>query len=135
MTEGEYSRNQCQATTENPTVTSHVFNNFVDNQVLLSTAVVRIKDHRGQLQLARVLLDNGSQSSFITEELCQRLNLKRSPTNLAIRGIQICREYIIEKHKDKTGIVRICWQQFSQECLKKLQQDNLVFPLWLLKEG
>ncbi|KAG5875902.1 hypothetical protein JTB14_017351 [Gonioctena quinquepunctata] len=93
-TEGEYSGNQCQATIENPTVTSHVFNNFVDNQVLLSTAVVRIEDHKGQLQLARVLLDNGSQSSFITEELCQRLNLKRSPTNLAIRGVGQSLAYI-----------------------------------------
>ncbi|KAG5897313.1 hypothetical protein JTB14_022052 [Gonioctena quinquepunctata] len=84
--EGENSGNQCQASTENPTVTSNVFNNFVDSQVLLSTAVVRIEDHKGQLQLAPIPLDNGSQSSFITEEICQRLNLKRSPTNSAIRG-------------------------------------------------
>ncbi|KAG5882230.1 hypothetical protein JTB14_037331 [Gonioctena quinquepunctata] len=80
---------KCQTTTENPTVTSHVLNNFVDSQVLLSTAAIRIKDHKGQLQLERVLLDKGSQSSFITEELSQRLNLRRFPTNLAVRGREV----------------------------------------------
>ncbi|XP_058449451.1 uncharacterized protein LOC131429391 [Malaya genurostris] len=58
-----------------------------ENVVFLSTAVIRIQDYQGKYQLARALLDSGSQSNFISESLCQRLGLKRSRINLPISGI------------------------------------------------
>jgi len=39
------------------------------SQVLLATATVKVTDSRGTQQPCRVLLDGGSQSSYITEDL------------------------------------------------------------------
>ncbi|XP_055522864.1 uncharacterized protein LOC129717044 [Wyeomyia smithii] len=51
-----------------------------DNQatVLLSTAVIKVRDSDNKFQFARALLDSDSQPSFISEVLCQRLNLCRT---------------------------------------------------------
>jgi len=43
------------------------------SEVLLSTATVYIYDNLGKFHEARALLDNESQSSFITKTICQRL--------------------------------------------------------------
>ncbi|KAJ8949756.1 hypothetical protein NQ318_005079 [Aromia moschata] len=48
---------------------------LLTKNVLLSTAVVYVKDAKGTLQPARALLDSGSQSSFVTEELINKLQL------------------------------------------------------------
>ncbi|XP_055591485.1 uncharacterized protein LOC129743475 [Uranotaenia lowii] len=55
--------------------------------IFLSTALVRILDRHGNYHLARALLDSGSQSNFISESLCQHLDLKRNKINLPICGI------------------------------------------------
>ncbi|XP_055634088.1 uncharacterized protein LOC129774380 [Toxorhynchites rutilus septentrionalis] len=55
--------------------------------ILLSTAVVKVRDANNNFQLARALLDSGSQPSFISEALCQRLGLKRKKINTPISGI------------------------------------------------
>lgn len=55
--------------------------------VILFTALVKIRDSRGQYLLARALLDSGSQSSFVSESLCQRLALSRTKVNLPVSGI------------------------------------------------
>ncbi|XP_048483226.1 uncharacterized protein LOC119692681 isoform X4 [Plutella xylostella] len=44
--------------------------------VLLSTALVKVADRHGSLHTARLLLDNGSTSNFVTESLCEKLDLK-----------------------------------------------------------
>ena len=56
-------------------------------QVLLSTALVTIKDHFGTDRVCRVLLDGGSQASFITENCVKSLGLKRHRSNVKITGI------------------------------------------------
>ncbi|KAJ8957213.1 hypothetical protein NQ318_007775 [Aromia moschata] len=56
-------------------------------QVLLSTAVVRVRDARGNLQKCRALLDSGSQSNFITEGCCKKLNIQLMPANYSITGV------------------------------------------------
>lgn len=61
--------------------------NHVHNQVLLSTVSVYIKDKIGQLHTVRVLLDNGSQSNFITESLCDKLGLEKIQYKFAISGV------------------------------------------------
>ncbi|XP_062541979.1 uncharacterized protein LOC134209977 [Armigeres subalbatus] len=55
--------------------------------VLLSTVVLFIRDHHGRKQLARALLDNGSQANIMSERLCQILSLKRRAINVPISGI------------------------------------------------
>lgn len=60
---------------------SNTISNVCHSETLLSTAIVKIRDHFGQFQVCRALLDGGSQSNFITTELCARLNLTTSKIN------------------------------------------------------
>ncbi|XP_039312439.1 uncharacterized protein LOC105203331 [Solenopsis invicta] len=56
-------------------------------QVLLSTAVVLVRDAAGRSHECRVLLDNGAQSNLMTRELNEKLNLKLNSSNVSIKGI------------------------------------------------
>ncbi|XP_050303742.1 uncharacterized protein LOC126741390 [Anthonomus grandis grandis] len=56
-------------------------------EVLLSTALILIKDNDGNWQHCRALLDSGSQSNFITRELAESLKLPFCKTNIPITGI------------------------------------------------
>lgn len=60
-----------------------------NNQVhiLLSTALAKVTDVNGELHTARILLDNGSTSNFITRELCGKLGLVRHSTSSTVSGI------------------------------------------------
>ncbi|XP_055605651.1 uncharacterized protein LOC129753827 [Uranotaenia lowii] len=55
--------------------------------VFLSTVVVKVLDGYGNEHLARALLDSGSQSSFISDRLCQKLRLLRHRIDQPILGI------------------------------------------------
>ena len=66
--------------------TSHC-NLAVSNNILLSTAVILVKGPTGKIKECRALLDIGSQSHFITENLCKQLNLKIQNSNVSILGI------------------------------------------------
>lgn len=59
----------------------------VTTQVLLATALVEAQTISGYSQLLRVLLDQGSQASFITESAVQLLGLKKIPAKTIISGI------------------------------------------------
>ncbi|XP_065093592.1 uncharacterized protein LOC135714203 [Ochlerotatus camptorhynchus] len=60
---------------------------FRQCSVVLSTAVIKVKDADNNEHFARALLDSGSQPSFITESLCQKLRLKRVKLNSPVSGI------------------------------------------------
>ncbi|XP_072761512.1 uncharacterized protein [Anoplolepis gracilipes] len=55
--------------------------------MLLSTAIIQIQDIKGNWHYCRALLDNGSQSNFITIELEEKLGLKRFPSCLVIHRV------------------------------------------------
>uniref|UniRef100_A0A8D8VD93 Peptidase aspartic putative domain-containing protein n=1 Tax=Cacopsylla melanoneura TaxID=428564 RepID=A0A8D8VD93_9HEMI len=55
--------------------------------VLLATAVVTMYDHHGNPHKLRALLDNGSQSNFISKNACQLLKLKGLKSNTTLAGI------------------------------------------------
>lgn len=57
------------------------------SQVLLATAIIHIRDCYGKTHECRALLDNGSQSNFMTKELSEQLNLKQETINTKIIGI------------------------------------------------
>ncbi|CAH0719896.1 unnamed protein product, partial [Brenthis ino] len=57
------------------------------SQVLLATAMVKIKARKGNFILFRSLLDQGSQASFITEAAVQMLGLRKIPNRSIISGI------------------------------------------------
>ncbi|CAL8145348.1 unnamed protein product [Orchesella dallaii] len=59
----------------------------MDTQVLLSTAIVRVKSRSNGDQVCRVFLDTGSEGTFITEDCVTRLGLKRHPSQVMVKGI------------------------------------------------
>jgi hypothetical protein len=56
-------------------------------QTMLATAMVKIEDKNGQLQVCRALLDGGSTASFISESCVKRLGLKRSSIAAEVVGL------------------------------------------------
>ncbi|XP_053691644.1 uncharacterized protein LOC128740148 [Sabethes cyaneus] len=54
---------------------------------LYNIVIVAIKDQHGGMQLARALLDNGSQVNVMSERLCQMLKLKRRSICVPIIGV------------------------------------------------
>jgi len=56
-------------------------------QVLLSTAMIKVKNNREQWVQGRALLDSGSQSNFVSENFLSKLGLKCSGTNIEVSGI------------------------------------------------
>ncbi|XP_072392311.1 uncharacterized protein [Diabrotica undecimpunctata] len=59
----------------------------VQTYILLLTAVVNVFDKFGNLHKCRVLLDNGSQSNFVSEKLCNILQLSKEKINTSISGV------------------------------------------------
>lgn len=55
--------------------------------VLLSTAIIQIRDSAGNFQSFRALIDSGSQAHFITERVAERLGLNRLNISQCIRGL------------------------------------------------
>lgn len=69
------------------TVTMTNSNVNMTEQVLLSTALVYVTDNTDTFQYCRALLDSGSQSSFITTEMCDKLGLQKTEIDLSVLGI------------------------------------------------
>lgn len=61
----------------------------MSHQAILSTARVQASGttNANRTITARALLDCGSQSSFVTSELCEKLHLPKTKVNLAVSGI------------------------------------------------
>ncbi|XP_018375251.1 PREDICTED: uncharacterized protein LOC108769020 [Trachymyrmex cornetzi] len=55
--------------------------------VLLATALVLVESRSGQSSKAKVLIDQGSEVSLITERLAQRLQLSRTKSQIFLIGI------------------------------------------------
>ncbi|ODM87182.1 hypothetical protein Ocin01_19500 [Orchesella cincta] len=86
----ESSTIRCSITTtaEEENIRSNTSSNF-HRQLhrLLKTAVVDIEDSSGNKKPCRVLLDDGSESSFMTDSCAKSLGLQREKTNVYITGI------------------------------------------------
>nr|CAH7747357.1 unnamed protein product [Callosobruchus chinensis] len=57
-----------------------------DHFVLLSIAIVKISDSKGKNIYARVILDSGSQSCYVTDDLCRKLKLERNRVDISVLG-------------------------------------------------
>ncbi|CAG7824765.1 unnamed protein product, partial [Allacma fusca] len=57
------------------------------SQVLLPTAIIFVKDSRGQQHSCRALLDSASEVSLIRSQLVKKLGLLKSATSLKIHGL------------------------------------------------
>ncbi|XP_031333985.1 uncharacterized protein LOC116163998 [Photinus pyralis] len=79
---------QASTRTSHTTVSKRNCQTQKENQeVLLATAIVQAQDLTGVQQLLRVLVDPGSQASFITEKAAQQLKLPRQKANARVSGI------------------------------------------------
>ncbi|XP_011858863.1 PREDICTED: uncharacterized protein LOC105556386 [Vollenhovia emeryi] len=57
------------------------------SRVLLSTAVIHVRDSKGKSHACRALLDSGSQLNFVTEDFANKLHLNKRSINMPISGI------------------------------------------------
>ncbi|XP_018364358.1 PREDICTED: uncharacterized protein LOC108762054 [Trachymyrmex cornetzi] len=68
----------------------------ISSEVLLSTAIVHIRDSEGKWHKALALLDNGSQSNFVTKSLCKRLKLNVNTIKHTISCLNVFETPIVE---------------------------------------
>lgn len=65
---------------------TNLFSNIKDT-IILSTALINILDLHGNYHVVRAVLDSASQSSFISQSCCSRLNLSPYSLSLDVKGI------------------------------------------------
>lgn len=111
-----------------------------EKNVILATAVVEIKNRSGQFVLARALLDSCSQTNLITEDLAQRLKLRKEERNLSLSGVNETNSSA--KHfLEATVRSRITDFEFSTEfwvlrSISKYQPDSVISTTgWNLPEN
>nr|XP_053607443.1 uncharacterized protein LOC128673547 [Plodia interpunctella]XP_053607444.1 uncharacterized protein LOC128673547 [Plodia interpunctella] len=106
--------------------------------VLLSTALVRVRNNKGDAHTVRLLLDNGSTANFVTSELCGKLGLSRRGVRSTVSGIcnQTCKttyscQLTIESlHSDyKTDINCLILPEITKALPSKLVNiDSILIP-------
>ncbi|KAH8346294.1 hypothetical protein KR084_005848, partial [Drosophila pseudotakahashii] len=67
--------------------TSHVMHATSSDKVILATSIVSVRTKNGEYILARALLDSGSQTNFITEDLAHRLQIRKKESCINTLGI------------------------------------------------
>lgn len=87
------SSNSYQHNNSHPSTSAHCATGIIPGQVILSTAVVLLKSANIE---CRALLDNGSQSNFISSKLAKKLGIQ-SPVNVPVSGINSTSSTITEK--------------------------------------
>ncbi|XP_071052868.1 uncharacterized protein [Onthophagus taurus] len=114
-----YNRSDSQQspTTQLQTLTS---SSLTTVQTLLSTVTLHAFDRRNKKHTFRALLDPGSQSSFITTDLRERLHLPETKTNISVTGIT----------QSKSTISSSCLLKIHSHCTNfSLQVTCLVLPV------
>lgn len=71
----------------NVTMSANTIQHTTASHILLSTALVRVFDCNGAPHTARLLLDNGSTTNFVTTDLCTKLGLQIRNESSTITGI------------------------------------------------
>ncbi|XP_029162606.1 uncharacterized protein LOC114934126 [Nylanderia fulva] len=112
-----------------PSTTSHVAQGTHSSSatVLLATTRVRVLDCHGSWQSARALIDQGSESSIISERLAQRLRLPRIAAAVSVYGVGERRTEVSK------GKVRLTLQSCRGESSTLV--DALVLPKLTLFSG
>lgn len=95
--------------------------------VLLATARVRVKDRFGVAHSVRALIDQGSESSLVSESLVQRLRLTRTSTSIAVFGVGG------KKTGNAHGLVSFCISALGGE--SPITVSALILPRLTLYGG
>lgn len=107
------------------TVTTHAFPITQGSYMLLATAKIFIFDSKDNAHPCRALLDNGSQSNFITKRLTQKLGLAKTPIKIPVCGVNQSITNI--SHKTKTSIKSL-YNNYKRE-LSFMIVDNITQEL------
>lgn len=83
--------------TSNQSTTLTTFNANSNGGVLLSTALIQVTGKNNELHTARAILDSASESSFVTSEFCNKLNLNFKDVKIAVSGINNVKSKINRK--------------------------------------
>lgn len=59
-------------------------------QILLSTACVKVRDVNNKWHTVRAVLDSASHANFVSEELANKLGVKREKLNTKVLGLNSC---------------------------------------------
>lgn len=86
MPPGESLDDSRQSVSAQPTILAHCAVR-TSEQGLLVTAIIKILDAAGKSHECRAFLDPGSQTNFMTRDLCNRMQLSQNKNYLPIRGI------------------------------------------------
>lgn len=86
-TEQDTSQNASSSTKESPTSGATLCLPQHSSDVFLSTAVIHAYDSKDKVHSCRVLLDNGSQLNFVTEDFAKILHLNKQSMNMPISDI------------------------------------------------
>ncbi|XP_055854711.1 uncharacterized protein LOC129918280 [Episyrphus balteatus] len=74
-----------ERTTQSGRLQSH--NCTTGSSVLLATAVIKINGPNNNIQCVRALIDQGSQASFITEDVANKLQLQKTKVDVTVSGL------------------------------------------------
>ncbi|XP_055922710.1 uncharacterized protein LOC129953537 [Eupeodes corollae] len=74
-------------TASNSIISNHSLEFTCRKKTLLPTLLAKIQDIQGNLLNCRVLLDSGSQSTFVVESFAQRLGFHRTHSRIPILGL------------------------------------------------
>ncbi|XP_050063272.1 uncharacterized protein LOC114130946 [Aphis gossypii] len=108
-----------------------------DDKVLLSTAMVSLRNESGQWVPGRVLLDSGSQSNLITEEMVQLLKLKKKHVKHDLCGIggstqkassAVVATIAAEDKKFTLTVTCLVVKRITNNLPSKLLNDNILIP-------
>ncbi|KYN02826.1 PREDICTED: uncharacterized protein LOC108773920 [Cyphomyrmex costatus] len=107
-TENSLESNETNTSNEN-NVVSHLITKttFDKSRVLLATARIQVSSSSGRTDVIRALLDQGSVTSLISENLAQRLRLSRTRVAVSVTGIgetqSVARHAALISVSSKTG--------------------------------
>ncbi|XP_045462409.1 uncharacterized protein LOC123672361 [Harmonia axyridis] len=93
----DVNTNNSSSTNSNKALSYALSANKSNSCVLLYTAIAHVVDNESNRQNIRILLDSGSESSFIRADVCKRLKLRTTPVNVEVCGLNRAVSYIKSK--------------------------------------
>lgn len=109
----------------NTTPSTVLVSNNNANQILLSTAIIKIQDSLGRWVNARALLDAGSEVNIVTHRLATLLQLKLSHNACLIQGVGNSQK---PTHVSTTSTIASRYTNYSAK-LSFIVMDNITVPL------
>ena len=109
-----------------PLSTKNFLANEATSENLLSTAIVDIINNQGKVKQCRLLLDNGSQSHYLTDKIASLLNLRKKPVDIAVLTLGSMSTAV---HHSVSATIRSRYNNFTQNVEFLIQRElNYLFP-------